>query len=124
MDWEVQQRLRLDRTGWRDFRIVRAARGDLPTKCLEELGRAVQGEGPWTLFTTWVGESTMSAFQGFRVGARSAGAVYIRFEVRRKAYPLKAFELLRESLPETMPEAQRCHYIYIELAWQLWFNHN
>ncbi len=41
----------------------------------------------------------MSAFSAFRVASRSAGATYLRFQMRASAYPLLMFLLLWESVP-------------------------
>ena len=103
-DWELDQRARLDEVGSREFRLVNAARGTLHTRCLVSLGQAVQGRGPWHLYTTWVGESSMSAFAAFRVASRGAGAVHLRFETRTESWPLKAVQLLRESVPDKETE--------------------
>ena len=100
----MRQGGRLDQTGRREYRVVNALLGTLPNIALAGIGNAASGNAPWILFTEQIGKSSLSAFLAFRVAARSAGTVYIRFRLRSLAYPLRTFELLRESVPETLAE--------------------
>jgi len=102
--WERKQRLKLDATGVREFKVTNAAKGHTESETLKKLGKVVQGDAPWQLYTTWVGESALSAFQGFRVGARMCGAIFLRFRTRQKAQPLETFGLIREGVPDETAE--------------------
>ena len=117
MAFGEEQRVKLDTTGSRTYRIVLACKGTAHLRALAALGRLVMGEGPWQLFTAFVGKSGMSAFSAFRVVARSAGTIYIRFEVRRESHPLKCWRVLDESTPDEIPQDTACTIVsYLVLA--------
>jgi hypothetical protein len=105
--WEETQRFLLDLQGRREYRLTNAASGLVHKTCMTELGRVTQSDAPWALFTHHVGRSGMSAFQGFRIAARFAGSVHLRFETRRKSKALEVFGLLREALPDTATEEEK-----------------
>jgi len=105
LEYEVEERLKLDSTGTREFRLTNAAKGNLEAETLSRLGRVMQQtDVRWDLYTTWVGESAMSAFAAFRVGARMCGAIWIRFVMRQRAHPLQSFGLVREGCPDGLSE--------------------
>jgi hypothetical protein len=106
-EWELKQRVKLDDEGNREFRVTNAARGTLHLRCLAALARIMQSPVSFALYVYWVGTTGQAAFQAWRIGASLAARLFLRFELRRRAHPLKSFELVKEGLPDGTAEALR-----------------
>jgi hypothetical protein len=101
--WADEQFIRAHKGEAREFRVTNALLGVHSRKVLRRAGvllRDSADDPRWLPYVEQVGASDESAFQAFRVLARSAAAVFVRFEIRRSKFPMVFFKLLREGHPE------------------------